>query len=98
MRRECAIYFPFISSFTWLSRFIASRGVRLFTSVEESLSNTDLCFSTNSMSWGGFFVLCFARCWPEASLAKVDSNSSRISFERSTMDFGMPANLATWIP
>lgn len=47
------------------------------------------------MSASGFLVLFLARCEPEASFWKVVSSSAKISFERSRIDFGMPANFAT---
>ena len=54
-------YFSSISFFIWFNRFIASMGVRLFMSIEASLSKTDLCFWTKSESLSGCFVLCLAR-------------------------------------
>jgi len=56
---------PSISSLIWLNKLMASIGVKLFTSIEESFSSTDLCFCTKSVSLFSFFVAreVFGR-WP----------------------------------
>ena len=74
---------------------MASMGVSRLTSTAASLSRTDLCFWTKSVSASGSFVLFLARCEPAASFWNVVSSSAKISFERSRIGFGMPANFAT---
>jgi len=70
-------------------------GVRVLGSIWDSLSSTDLFFSTKSEAASADADLKRLRFSPAASLAKVFSRSPKISFALSMMVRGTPASLAT---